>query len=303
MAALFQTEQVLIGQVGKYRIVKQLQKAVWLARDQAHKDVIVKSVQGHPRVANERDVLKIFTPLSKCIRPLLDEIVDPAKPTTIVLSHLQSTLLQSSVRKKLNRTELKHVCHSVLEALAVIHSKDVKSDNILVNEESDETNRFTDVQLADMGNSYPETHEYALEGQPIGAPMWSSPELISLIYGHDFNIFDPPDVLTDPIDDYKFAVLRRQVEIFGPFPVKYQEIANEDVMELIVWMLENLKESRTPFQSITDREISQEDKDFISWIMKLDPRDRPTAAAILSHDWWQGPTGLNGGIESLMLEV
>lgn len=32
MATLFHTEQVLIGQIGKYKIVKQLQKAVWLAR-------------------------------------------------------------------------------------------------------------------------------------------------------------------------------------------------------------------------------------------------------------------------------
>lgn len=172
-------------------------------RNQIHKDVIVKSVQGHPRVANERDVLKIFTPRSKHIRPLLDEIVDPAEPTTIVLSYLQSTLLQASTRQKLNRTELKYVCRGVLEALAVMHSKgyvhagklwcwqhsrsffanyngisDVKADNVLINEKFDETNRFADVQLADMGNSYPETHEYALEGQPIGAPMWSSPEVL-----------------------------------------------------------------------------------------------------------------------------
>lgn len=55
---------------------------------------------------------------------------------------------------------------------------DVKADNILVNEQPDQTNRFTDVQLADMGNSYPKTHEYALESQPIGAPMWTSPEVL-----------------------------------------------------------------------------------------------------------------------------
>lgn len=111
--------------------------------------------------------------------------------------------------------------------------------------------------------------------------------MISLIYGHDFNIFDPQDIPNDPLDVYEFAVLRRQVEIFGPFPAKYQEIANEDVMELVVWMLENLQESRTPFQSITDSEISQKDKGFICWIMRLDPRDRPTATAILSHEWWR----------------
>lgn len=174
-------------------------------RNQVQKDFIIKSVHDHPRVANERDVLKVFTQRSKYIRPLLDEIIDPAEPTTIVLSHLQSTLLQASTRQKLNRTELKYVCRGVLEALAVMHSKgyvhagefpqwqrstpifthcdgrgtsDVKADNILVNENLDQTNRFTDVQLADMGNSYPETHEYALEGQPNGAPMWTSPEVL-----------------------------------------------------------------------------------------------------------------------------
>lgn len=74
-------------------------------------------------MANERDVLKVFAPRSKYIRPLLDEIVDPAKPTTIVLSHLQSTLLQASVQQKLNRTELKYICRGVLEALVVMHNE------------------------------------------------------------------------------------------------------------------------------------------------------------------------------------
>lgn len=55
---------------------------------------------------------------------------------------------------------------------------DVKADNILINEKPDQVNRFTDVQLADMGNSYPETHEYAVEGQPTGATMWTSPEIL-----------------------------------------------------------------------------------------------------------------------------
>ncbi|KAI7784200.1 serine/threonine protein kinase [Diaporthe eres] len=274
MATLFHTEQVLIGQVGKYKIVKQLQKAVWLARNQVHKDFIVKGVQNHPRVANERDVLKVFTPRSKHIRPLLDEIVDPAEPTAIVL-------------------KLEYVYRGVLEALAVMHSEgygciisDVKADNILVNEKPDQTNRFTDVQLADMGNSYPETHDpygHAL-GHQNGHLIFRNTVSSTAV---NFNIFDPRDVPTDPLDDYKFAVLGRQVEIFGPFPVKYQEIASKDVMELIVWMLENLKESRTPFQSITDIEIGRKDKNFISWIIQLDPRDRPTAAAILSHGCWR----------------
>lgn len=34
MATLYHMQQVLTGQFGKYKIVKQLQKAVWLARYQ-----------------------------------------------------------------------------------------------------------------------------------------------------------------------------------------------------------------------------------------------------------------------------
>ncbi|KAL1861716.1 hypothetical protein Daus18300_008685 [Diaporthe australafricana] len=227
------------------------------------------------------------------------------------MSHLDSTLLEASIEKKLNRTELKHVSRGVLEALSVMHSEgyvhaDFKADNVVVNQNKDKSNRFTDVQLADMGNSYPESHSYAVQGEPIGAPMWTSPEvlmymswdtktdiwsfgtlLISLIYGHDFNIFDPRDVPTEPADDYRFAVLKRQVEFFGPFPFKYQEIASNDAMELVLWMLENLQDSRTPFENISDNEVSRDDREFIGWIMRLDPRDRPTAAAILAHKWWR----------------
>lgn len=74
-------------------------------------------------MANERDVLKLFAPRSTFIRPLLDEVIEPAEPPTIVLSHLDSTLLEASIEKKLNRTELKHVSRGVLEALSVMHSE------------------------------------------------------------------------------------------------------------------------------------------------------------------------------------
>lgn len=38
--------------------------------------------------------------------------------------------------------------------------------------------RFSDVQLADLGGAYPEDSKYALQGTPVGAPMWTSPEVI-----------------------------------------------------------------------------------------------------------------------------
>lgn len=38
--------------------------------------------------------------------------------------------------------------------------------------------RFSDVQLGDLGGSYPSDSEYAKGGTPVSAPMWTSPEVI-----------------------------------------------------------------------------------------------------------------------------
>ena len=61
--------------------------------------VVVKSVVDHFRVANERDVLRRFQKRSRYIRPLTDEILEPAEPTTIMLQHRESHLLRASIEK------------------------------------------------------------------------------------------------------------------------------------------------------------------------------------------------------------
>lgn len=43
-------------------------------------------------------------------------------------------------------------------------------------------------------------------------------------------------------------------------------------------------EKKKPFSRISQQEISQEDKEFILKIMKLDPRDRPSAAELLQDE-------------------
>ena len=51
--------------------------------------------------------------------------------------------------------------------------------NVFVNfrQEKDEV-RFSDVQLGDFGGSLPEDSEWAKLGTPVGAPVWSSPEVL-----------------------------------------------------------------------------------------------------------------------------
>ena len=83
--------------------------------------MVIKSVQNHPRVENERDVLKRFQDRTPYIRPIIDEIKEPSMPVTIALRYLQSDVLRETITKTFNRKELKYVSRCILEALSLLH--------------------------------------------------------------------------------------------------------------------------------------------------------------------------------------
>jgi serine/threonine protein kinase len=59
---------------------------------------------------------------------------------------------------------------------------DVKPDNVFVNLQKGDIGssdvRFSDVQLGDLGGCYPTNSEWATSGTVVGAPMWTSPEIL-----------------------------------------------------------------------------------------------------------------------------
>ncbi|EGD95976.1 STE/STE20 protein kinase [Trichophyton tonsurans CBS 112818] len=312
-SSLLQLGQILRGSLGKYTITKQIQETVWLAKDQTEKTVVIKGVHGHPRVENERDVLKRFQDRTPFIRPLTDEIQDPSEPTIIVLNHLDNHLLNASIEKTLNRKELKYISKRALKALQTLHEDgyvhtDVKLDNIFVNYNKYASNdvRFSDVQLGDLGGAYPSDSEWAKKGTPVGAPMWSSPEvimetpwntatdiwsfgaiLISLIYGGNFNLFRPKTVPYGH-EEYGLEVLKQQFRYFGPFPGKYEEIVPPITVSAIMWLMQEIPQSETtPFCRTTEKEVCKKDKEFIGKIMMMDWRDRPTAKELLEDEWFK----------------
>ncbi|KAL2839523.1 hypothetical protein BJY01DRAFT_250476 [Aspergillus pseudoustus] len=116
------------------------------------------------------------------LRPVLNDIVEPAETPTIVLGRLDGHLLNASVKKTVKREELKYITLSVLEALKVLHDDvyvltDVTMDNIFANYKEGE-NRFSEVQLGDLGSRYPIDSSIAKNGTPVAAAIWSSPEVI-----------------------------------------------------------------------------------------------------------------------------
>ena len=58
-----------------------------------------------------------------------------------------------------------------------IQPSDVKPSNVFVNYKEGDV-RFSTVQLGDLGGTIPADSKHAKGGVPVGAPMWSSPEVI-----------------------------------------------------------------------------------------------------------------------------
>ncbi|KAJ9260595.1 hypothetical protein DTO212C5_8470 [Paecilomyces variotii] len=287
MATSLTLGQVLKGRTGVYTIVKQLQDCVWLATKKQEK-FVAKSVP-HFRLQNERDVLRRFQDRTTSIRPLLDEVEESSVDHALILRYLDDEVLHASNKQRLTRPEVKYIAKKVLEALSTLH---------------DEGFVHTDVQLADFGSTVHVDSSHAQRGDSIGTPIFRSPEahlqmkwgtatdiwsfgamLISLLYGEGFHIFKP-DVSPDH-DDYDIKILLKHHRCFGPFPESYEEIADQERLAVLIWVMQNSPpETLRPFHLTTTQEISQEDKEFVLKVMKLDPRDRPTARELLDDGWF-----------------
>ncbi|MCJ1250603.1 hypothetical protein MMC30_007831 [Trapelia coarctata] len=277
--------------------------------NQNEQTVVIKGAR-HFRIQNERNVLERFQSRTTNLRPLVDGIEDPSDPPAIVLKHLDDDLLEASDAKQLTIPEIKYVSKKVLEALKVLHGDgfvhtDIKLDNVLVNYGQGDT-RFRDVQLADCENTVHVDSKYCKDRDLIGAPYWRSPEaqlglqwgpptdiwslrtmIISLIWGKNFFIFRP-DVPPDH-EEYVVKILMKYHQYFGPYPPSYRELADEGTLAILSYVMDSVPhEQMKPFSCAGEREILREDKNFVLNMMKMDPRDRPTAKELLEDVWFEG---------------
>src|SRR5271170_4664053 len=86
---------------------------------------------------------------------------------------------------------------------------------------------------------------------------------------------------------YNAKIVVHQHQWFGPFPISYKEIADEDTQKIIIGIMSMVPpEKLKPFRYVGEREICNADKAFVLKIMKLDPRDRPTARELLQDEWF-----------------
>lgn len=131
---------------------------------------------------------------------------------------------------------------------------------------------------------------------------------MSLIHGHAFDIFQPHIWGTsDP--SYSQRLLQRQNAYFGPFPASYAGIADARTMRYIAEIMQNkpvafpetlhpetkrvvaLSMDKHPVPkhyslATTFPDICAVDREFILRIIKMDPRERPTAQELLQDVWF-----------------
>ena len=87
------------------------------------------------------------------------------------------------------------------------------------------------------------------------------------------------------------GTLANKFQYFGPFPAKIAEIADPETLRSVMLIMQNIpKENTTPFLRNTESEVNQRDNIYVSKMMKLDWRDRPTAKELLEDEWWNNDT-------------
>ncbi|KAF2691767.1 hypothetical protein K458DRAFT_473477 [Lentithecium fluviatile CBS 122367] len=142
-----------------------------------------------------------------------------------------------------------------LPALNIFHEAgyvhtDVRPVNILVNYDNG-TNRFSEVELGDCADAYcvdPNADTFE-KGHVIGAAIFRSPEAnLPLRWGTAISTF---------ADEERHGILA---------------IINNYI---------NKNGFRKPLSIAGDPELTVEDRNFICKIMRMDPRDRPTAKELL----------------------
>ncbi|RMY29709.1 hypothetical protein D0866_08516 [Hortaea werneckii] len=307
MASALQLGQAVKGDRGVYTVAQKLHDHVWGASCIAHGNVVLKCASPK-RLHRERNILQKFDGHAS-IRQLIDFVEEPP---CLVLEHLQEDALRSASKGPISRQNIRIIGRRTLSALESLHANgiihtDIKPDNILLNYDQEGT-LIVDAKLADCGDAY----EADLVTNPrdgahvIGAGIFRSPEallglrwststdiwsfgatLMSLFWGRGFHIFKPAGVkANDP--EFPAHVLMEQARYFGPFPLRYKELLDEESESILaaIHVLIEQQGTRKPFSLVEDEEMLPEDKGFLCDIMQLDPLERPAASDLLKHRWF-----------------
>lgn len=69
--------------------------------------------------------------------------------------------------------------------------------------------------------------------------------------------------------------------------MSYRTLADPETLDKLAAIMNSVEE-RKPFELASSKEILKEDREFVCRLMRLDPRDRPSAKVLLQDAWFKG---------------
>ncbi|KAK4982672.1 hypothetical protein LTR50_007633 [Elasticomyces elasticus] len=290
MTPTLKISQALKGARDTYSVVKQLHDDVWSAMSTNRTSVVVKSAP-KSRLHREQEILRRFQdhPCIRQLVDSVDDppylVLEQLESDALKASG-EAKLARSDI-KLIAKNILEAL--KTLHKEGIAHT-DVKPDNILLNFSNDGA-RVVDAKLADCGKQPDLSISFAAnlyegfagdawhvghdvdpkgEGHVIGAAIFRSPEamlqmrwatptdiwsfgatLISLIWGKNWHIFKPTQVLAND-EEYPIHVLIQQARYFGPFPLSYEDVVDAEQNRILAAILFYIEEQnlRKPFSML-----------------------------------------------------
>ncbi|XP_061420578.1 serine/threonine-protein kinase 33 isoform X1 [Lethenteron reissneri] len=212
----------------------------------------------------------------------LEEVLETHKRVYLVmelceLGELRAVLEQ---RKRLSEAEARHVAHSLAAAIAYLHKhdivhRDLKLENILAkSSEPHEGIDHLDIRVTDFGLSAVREGNGAASmlQSPCGTPIYMAPEVIQ---SQDYS---------QQCDVWSIGVILYML-LCGEPP--FMAHSQEKLFELII-------KGELSFTQPAWEEVSENAKELLRGLLKVDPAHRLTASELLHDHWVTGDTSSLG---------
>jgi len=165
----------------------------------------------------------------------------------------------------------------VIEACAYLHSigichRDLKPENVLMLSSDENSPDYKVVKIADFGLSSLSAVEYqATMATACGTPEYLAPELVAMVANDD----ESEVAYSSKVDIWAIGViLYVMISGFHPFYTGNQAQLYDSIMK-----------GNYSFPNPAFAKVSRETKDFISWVLQVNPDKRPSADEVLKHPW------------------
>ncbi|KAI5194407.1 kinase-like protein [Aureobasidium subglaciale] len=308
----------LVGESGKkYLTVSSLgQSNVWTAVEQS-KDpnkpvqvVVIKepgeidTEPGWPSFQNEMVMHQVFKD-SPGIRQQIDRIppTEAGGPPMIVLEITETTLWIARTKRPMSLAEIKTVAKDVLIGLRDVHAKglvyaDLKPQNIMVdgfNAESEEKDDHLKATLGDLGLvmepmngkvqpiSYRAPEVYLKGDITSRVDVWGW----ALIYCHllEARTRFSKTGLYDDLETKNGGMAEREEAVKSALMNDYK-LQNDPVYGNVpLPQNDPSKHKGDQWELLRQRGLEEGEVDFLRWVLKADPYQRPTVNQILESGW------------------